>query len=165
MSDNAQLRPSEVYSAQEGKSPEKSAKKDSREVKEAVRVGKEALGTIESIESVEATGEVSEVSSAKKEGGMQGTISGMTYAQVKAALLQNMPTEREMVKQIETQIRQEIKVLHKRAMKMVAQKGSFFEINNIMKKVRELRGILAMLAKASYEALKTLWLRFVHGVM
>lgn len=166
MSDSSPLRPSEVYSAPEGKTPEKSAQqKESREVKEAVSAGKEAIEAIEGVESVEATGEVSEVNPSKKEGGNQGSISGMTYAQVKAALLNNIPVESKMRAQIKTEIEKEIKYLHKKAMKMVGQKENFFELNNVMKKIRELRGILAVLAKAGYDALKTLWLRFVHGVM
>lgn len=166
MSDGSQLRSSEVYAAPEGKTPEKSSKeKESREVKEAVSAGKEAIEAIEGVESVEATGKVSEVNSSRKEGGKQGMISGMTYAQVKAALLKSIPTEPEMRKQIETEIKKEIKYLHGKAMKMVGKRDNFFELNNVMKKIRELRGILAMLAKAGYEAMKTLWLRFVHGVM
>ncbi len=165
MSDSSQLRPSEVYSTPEGKTPEKSTQKESREVKEAVSAGKEALEAIEGIESVEATGEVSEVNSSRKDSGKQGMISGMTYAQVKAALLNNIPAESKMRMQIKTEIEKEIKYLHKKAMKMVGKRDNFFELNNVMKKIRELRGILAMLAKAGYEAMKTLWLRFVHGVM
>ncbi len=165
MADSQKIRPSEAYSPSEEKSSERSSQKESKEVKEAAASAKEAIGTIEGVESVEVTGEVSEVNSSKKEGGMQGTISGMTYAQVKAALLKNMPTEPEMRRQIEKEIKHEIKYLHAKAMKMVGKRDNFFELNNVMKKIRELRGILAMLAKAGYEAMKTLWLRFVHGIM
>jgi len=165
VSDGSQLKSSEVYSSPETSASEKPAQKESREVKEAVTAGKEAVEAIEGMESVEATGEVSEANSSRKEGGKQGMISGMTYAQVKAALLNNLPEESKMRGQIKTEIEKEIKYLHKKAMKMVGKKDNFFELNNVMKKIRELRGILAMIAKASYDALKTLWLRFVHGVM
>ncbi|PIZ76070.1 hypothetical protein COY05_02725 [Candidatus Peregrinibacteria bacterium CG_4_10_14_0_2_um_filter_38_24] len=169
MSDNAKIRPPESYSASpEAQSLEKSPQKDSREVKEAARGGKEALHAIEfgeSVESVGSNGEVSEANSSRKDAGSQGTISGMTYSQVKAALLNNIPVESKMRAQIKTEIEKEIKYLHKKAMKMVRKRDNFFELNNVMKKIRELKEILAMLAKAGYEAMKTLWLRFVHGVM
>ncbi|MDP2642592.1 MAG: hypothetical protein Q8P62_02005 [Candidatus Peregrinibacteria bacterium] len=171
MSDSAKIRQSESYSSPEAQSLEKSPQKDSREVKEAADRGKEALHAIESGESGESVesgvsnGEVSEANSSRKDAGSQGTISGMTYAQVKAALLNNIPVESKMRAQIKTEIEKEIKYLHKKAMKMVGKRDNFFELNNVMKKIRELKGILAMLAKAGYEAMKTLWLRFVHGVM
>jgi hypothetical protein len=169
VSEGSQIKPFESYSGPEGKSPEKVSQKDSREVKEAASKAKKAVGDIESVgdmEVAEGVGEISEIDSSRKEGGNQsGTISGMTYAQVRAALLERIPKEPEMRKQIESEIRKEIKYLHGKAMKMVGKKNTFFELNNVMKKIRELKGILAMIAKASYEALKSLWLRFVHGVM
>lgn len=129
-------------------------------------------------EAVSVNAEVSEKlgeSSEQSKGG-QGTKSqqddnaaatGQSSAQIKAHLLKNLPTEKEMKAQIEKEIKKEIRHLHKKALKMLASSGevNYFEMNNLVKKIRELKGILAILAKASVERLKTLWLRFVHGVM
>ncbi len=72
-----------------------------------------------------------------------------------------------MRKQIESEIKKEIGYLHNKAMKMVKQPGemNYFEMNNLMRKIRELKGILMMLVKSSVEGLKSLWLRYVHGIM
>jgi hypothetical protein len=72
-----------------------------------------------------------------------------------------------MLKEVKREIEKEIKYLHKRANKIVRKAGAVnaFELNNIVKKIRELRVLLLTLAKATLEAVKTLWVRFVHGVM
>ncbi len=126
-------------------------------------------------DGVDVMGKVSEtlsktVSEDKKGGSAaQGaySFSGMTPAQIRAHLLSNLPSEPAMKRQIEREIRKEVKYLHKKALKLMGSgsKVSYFEMSNILKKIRELKGILVMIAKASMEALKTLWLRFVHGIM
>jgi len=144
---------------------------DSKEIKRAA-VGKEAIAeAVDFDESVEVTGRVSEIvkdQSEQKGGGVAG--SGLTPVDaevIKAGLLKNIPTEKEMKKQIETEIKKEIKYLHKKAVKLMALPTgmSFFEMANLMKKIRELKGLLVQLIKSSLDNLKTLWLRFVHGVM
>lgn len=92
---------------------------------------------------------------------------GVDPAAIRAQLLKNIPPEPVMKKQIETEIRKEIKYLRKKALKMVRSPKNmdFFEMANILKKIRELKGLLATLLKSSLEHLKTLWLRFVHGIM
>ena len=144
----------------------------SREVDEAT-IGKEAYNeAIGMDESVEVTGKVSEVLTDAKEGD-KGVAAGsqksqaITPEQIRTNLLKNIPTENEMKKNIEKEIHREIKYLRKKAMKMLRNPSavSYFEMNNLMKKIRELKGILSTLIKASIEALKTLWLRFVHGVL
>lgn len=91
----------------------------------------------------------------------------LTPAQVKNVLLKKIPSERMVRREIEKEIEREIKYLHKKAVKMSRVSGSvnFFEMANILKKMRELREIMANLVKASFDSLKTLWLRFVHGMM
>lgn len=146
----------------------------SKEVREA-SVGqvayREALGFDE---SAETTGKVSEVLSDQKDVKGDGPAAGGATAQkvvdpeeIRAQLLKNLPSENVMKRQIEREIRKEVAYLHKKAMKMFAAPGgmSFFEMNNLVKKIRELKGLLAELLKASLESLKTLWLRFVHGVL
>lgn len=88
-------------------------------------------------------------------------------AAIRAQILKSMPTEDVMRKQVSHEIKKEIKYLHKKAMKMMRSPAeiSYFEMSNLMRKLRELRGLLSALLKASLENIKTLWLRFVHGVM
>lgn len=154
--------------------PSLGAKKEavSRGVEESkeVRTIREAVGYEE---AVETTGRVSEAvrKQAEQKGG--GMAAGAAQAQVidpakiRENLLKNLPNERVMRRQIESEIKKEIKYLHKKAVKLMAipNSMSFFEMANLMKKIRELKGILVKLVKSSLENLKTLWLRFVHGVM
>ncbi len=144
---------------------------DSKEIKRAA-VGKEALAeAVDYDESVETTGRVSEVikdQSEQKGGSVTGSgVTPIDSETIRADLLKNIPTEKEMKKQIESEIKKEIKYLHKKAVKLMAVPNSmsFFEMTNLMKKIRELKGLLVELLKASLDNLKTLWLRFVHGVM
>jgi hypothetical protein len=151
-------------------SPFKKAE-DNKEIKEAT-AGKEAIAeAVDFDESVETTGRVSEVikdQSEQKGGSATGSgVAPIDPEAIKAKLLKGIPTEKEMRKQIEGEIKKEIKYLHKKAIKLMAVPNgmSFFEMTNLMKKIRELKGLLIQLIKASLENLKTLWLRFVHGVM
>ena len=131
----------------------------------------EAVGELaEGMESVD--GKVSETmsESRKKASGAKDGKGGSKVvdpAVIRAQILKNIPTQAVMRKQVSKEIRKEIKYLHRKAMKMMTSPGevSYFEMSNLMKKVRELKGILATLAKATVENLKTLWLRFVHGVL
>lgn len=144
-----------------------------KEVKEAADVGKAAY--VEAVgldESLETTGKVSEVLKRSDEKSADGGATAKTAAKVdpaviRANLLKNLPSEAVMKKQIETEIKKEIAYLHRRAMKMMQLPGkvNYFEMNNLMKKIRELKGLLVELLKASIDGLKTLWLRFVHGIM
>ncbi len=145
----------------------------SKEVKEA-SVGKNAYREAVGFdEAAETTGKVSEVLQEQDEQKGDGTsISGSSArshdpAVIRANLLKNLPNEKVMKRQVEAEVKKEIDYLHKKAMKMFASPSrmSYFEMSNLMKKIRELKGILLTLAKASLDALKTLWLRFVHGIM
>ncbi len=145
---------------------------ESKEVRKAA-IGKEAIAeAVGYDESVAEMGEVSEV--AKERAEQKGAVAGVGAGGVaidpeaiRASLLKNLPNEKAMRKQIESEIKKEIKYLHNKAIKLMAVPGgmSFFEVANLMKKIRELKGILVELLKYSMENLKTLWLRFVHGVM
>jgi len=128
---------------------------------------------IELGESAEVQGEVSEVlkeQSEKKGDGLQskgGNFANLTPAQIKAKLLNEAPSQELMLSQVRKEIEKEIRYLHKRAQKIVRHPGniSAFELNNVVKKIRELRTLILSLAKATIDMVKTLWLRFVHGVM
>lgn len=174
MSNDIKNKPKEnVFS----ESPEKNSIKTSetsKEVKEA-SIGKNAYREAVGFdEAKETTGKVSEVlqeqGEQKGDGVSQaGGSSSKSHdpAVIRANLLKNLPDEKIMKRQIESEVKKEIDYLHKKAMKMFASPSrmSYFEMSNLMKKIRELKGILLTLAKASLDALKTLWLRFVHGIM
>lgn len=161
--------------------PRVSEVRDSKEVKDV----SEDIGVAASVETVDATGledsinvlgQVSETLRGKasenqgaSSGQAQSGQSGQSFdpAAIRAQLLKNLPTEPAMRRQIEKEVKKEIKYLHKKAAKLMRSTGSvnYFEMCNILKKIRELKGILMTLVKASLESMKTLWLRFVHGVM
>ena len=155
--------------------PKNSERMDSKEVKKA-SVAREAVNTVEGAEitseAAEAVNErisesISKSKDQKGDGFAAGTAQPFDPAQIKAQLLSNLPTEKAMKKQIEREIKKEIKYLHRKAIKMIGNPAgmSFFEMANVLRKIRELRGLLMKLAKASLDALKTLWLRFVHGIV
>lgn len=138
--------------------------RDSEEIRKA-GVGREAIQEAAGYEeSIETTGKVSEIVKGQSE---QKGFTPIDPDTIRANLLKNIPSEKLMRKQIESEIKKEIKYLHKKALKLMAVPNgmSFFEMANLMKKIRELKGLLVQLVKASMENLKTLWLRFVHGVM
>jgi len=93
--------------------------------------------------------------------------SGQTAAQIKQSLLRNAPSEEKMRREIASEIRNEIWWLQKRSffISLGIRQGSAFEINNIVRKIRELRSLLSQLASLALEMLKAIWLRFVHGVL
>jgi hypothetical protein len=128
----------------------------------------EVLGNEESVETADKVSEtMSEDRSVKGEGGMKAKKDKkQTAAQIKADLLKNIPSEKEMKALVKKEIKKEIKYLRKKAMRMLrSNEVSYYEMSNLMKKIRELRNILSSLLKLSVEAMKTLWLRFVHGLM
>lgn len=132
----------------------------------------EALGKLaEGMESVD--GKVAEALGEDRSKMGDNKTGGFAYRQkvdpaaIRAQLLQNIPDQKAMMMQVSKEIHKEIKYLHKKAMKMMRTPGevNYFEMSNLMKKLRELKGILADLFRASLETLKTLWLRFVHGLL
>jgi len=151
-------------------SHEEHERHDFKEIKETKDKFASVDSGIDDTESAEsADGNVSETSGdgkdLKGDAASAGTAS-YDPAKIKAALLKNLPVPDVMKAQIKKEIEEEIKYLHGKAMKMMrSQNVSYFEMSNIMKKIRDLKGILMQLAKASAESLKNLWLRFVHGIM
>lgn len=172
------------------KSPEKDTspsredvrKFDSGETRESLpkqpfeSTSSKAVEYIDLGESAEVSGEVSEVLREQSEQKSDGVfakksrgrdLKRMTAAQIKSHLLKKAPPQSVIIKQVKREIEKEINYLNKRARKIVRKPGAVnaFELNNVVKKIRELKELLLTLVKASSDALKTLWLRFVHGVM
>ncbi len=168
---NESPRESEVPSKPKENIPQRNEELESLKAEGREAVQQADIGA-EDQEGVEAMGNVGENTTSKKDKKGDGVKGGSTSSavdpkQIKAQLLKNLPTEKEMRKSIEKEIKKEIKYLHKKATKMMYSPGDmdFFEMNNLMKKIRELKNLLVTLAKISVDRLKTLWLRFVHGVM
>jgi hypothetical protein len=149
---------------------------DSKEIKDVSALGKSAY--VEAVgmdETVETTGQVSEVLSSTREQQGDGGSGGQAKKddgsvdpeELKAKLLKNLPHQRVMKRQIEKEIKKEINYLHGKAMAMVRspKEMNYFEMNNIVGKIRELRKLLKSIVKASFEAVKGVWLRYVHGIM
>lgn len=90
----------------------------------------------------------------------------LTAQQLRDKLLASLPSERKMKAEIASQIKREVSDLQSKAKTMVYFSGSvnYFELNNILAKIRELTDILYSLVKATFEMIKNLWLRFVHGI-
>lgn len=63
--------------------------------------------------------------------------------------------------QVQTALIKEENKLMKQA-KKYSRKGDFFNLNKVLAKIREIRFVLYDLAKATYEVLKNLWLKYVH---
>jgi hypothetical protein len=86
-----------------------------------------------------------------------------SIAAVKERLLERLPRERVMKREIKSTVDNEIQSLFKNA-KKAERSGNIFLLNNIVAKIRELKNLLANLAYITYEALKNLWLKIVHGI-
>jgi len=156
---------SEKPSEKLGKSPEE------KEFKEAVQA-REAVESVAMAEGAEAMGHVSEGIGEDKSkdvgaGQAAAATDDNTPAAIKERLLENLPAMEAMKSQIEKEIKKEIDYLHNKAMRMSRTPGdvNYYEYSNILKKIRELKRILGKILKAPLEALKTLWLRYVHGIM
>lgn len=131
------------------------------------------LDTVSTLGNVsEVLGEATEVS---KGGGQKksrindedNTVDSNTNLNaLKEKYLSEMPAQDKAIKEIEFEIRKEIKGLEKRIKQLSKSKSpsSFFELVNVVKKVRELKGVLSSLFKASFDTVKALYLRFKHGI-
>jgi len=131
---------------------------------------KEGIQGIE--DTIETSGEVAEVMSDSTREDKAGSAKAKaakrnsSIAEIKARLLEKMPSEAVMKKQVTNEIKKEVKYLHNKAMGIFSPKNlTPFEMSNLMKRIRELKGLLLSLVKMSLENVKTLWLRFVHGIM
>ena len=130
-------------------------------------------GTVENIlgpsraPSEKASEKTSENGSGSVGVGNSSSSTSLSSEQLRETLLQRAPDVPVMRREIERAIEKEIADLHNRAMKLMKSSGKvdFFELNNIARRIRELKKLLSTLVKASVDKVKTLWLRYVHGIM
>jgi len=128
------------------------------------------------IDAVETSGRVSEAlsesggkrpsSMSSKGAGSSGTGNKRKLSNSKS-LLAGAPSVSVMKRQVEREIRHEIDLLHRRAKKLMRSSSptSFFELATVARKIRSLKKMLSSLVKSSVNKVKTLWLRYVHGIM
>lgn len=129
----------------------------------------------ENVNGIETGGEVksrlseivSELPPEQKQASQGGThkTHKLTPAQMRERLLANLPTEKHMKEEISVEIEKEVEELKSKAKSMkFFGPANYFEMNNVMAKIHELNDILASLVTATFEMIKSLWLRFVHGI-
>lgn len=94
----------------------------------------------------------------------QQQARAMTAQERLEHLQKHLPPRNKMEKEVRAEIKKQIRSLEKEA-KKVLYKRNFHLLNNIYLKICELTGILAQLAQETFEYLKSLWLRFVHGIV
>ena len=152
------------------KSSEKSEQtKADREVKQKVleTSGIEDAETQEGMES--GLGKVSESATEDKSyapaAGGQKSYSADEIEAIRAKLLAALPPQEVMIKQIRNKLYKQEKVLNKR-MKKLQKKSHIhaFELNIVVAQLRKVREYFSTLAHATYELIKHLWLKIVHGV-
>lgn len=138
----------------------------SKKAKEALKTEAEGIEGAEGIEFSE--GKISEAAGEDKAHAPlagAGKYSADEIEAIRAKLLAALPPQAVMIRQIRKKLYKEERVLTKRMKKF--QKKSHkhaYALTIIIAKLRKIREYLAMLAYATYEVIKNLWLKIVHGV-
>jgi hypothetical protein len=134
----------------------------SPDIQRGVEIGLEGIGLDEMGEVSEQEGDVSDGDL----GGSKQVTGGQAIVDAREELLKNLPSQRMMILQIRKEIRKEIDVLNGKCKKILrsSKNPNYSEINNLVRKIRELKGILFALLRGSVDSLKALWLRYVHKI-
>ena len=156
---------------------EKSGSSEHAEHQEDLGVNVDASGILDSMdhaeEGVEAMGNVAEGSEQLGEnrratgGKFQKFKKQLTDEEAKALkdkLLAAPPKKRQMVQEIRHHIHEEIQDLQKQARKQ-RRSGSYHDLVLSLRRIRELKGILARLFYATADTIKSIWLKVVHGIV
>lgn len=152
--------------------PEREKPETAREIKkkasEVLHV--ESAETMEGAETSEfVEGKVSEVTAEDKAYAPAASGKRAYTADeieiIRAKLLAALPPQEMMIKQIRRKLYREEKVLTKRMNKLRKKSHTrAFELTIVVAQLRKLREYFSMLAHATYEMIKHLWLKIVHGV-
>ncbi|MBI5413143.1 hypothetical protein HZA42_02215 [Candidatus Peregrinibacteria bacterium] len=175
MADNLKEKPgsrTESDESKENRAPSRDKPVQARETKEKASkvLRSESVEANEGQEDVEnGDGRVSEsVSEDKNRASVAGGKKAYTADEIeaiRAKLLAALPPQEVMIKQIRRKLYKEEKVLTKRMHKM--QKSSHtnaFHLTIVVSQLRKVREYFYVLASATYEMVKHLWLKIVHGV-
>jgi hypothetical protein len=159
--DNKITGPESKESAQPIKQQER-REQETREVREA-KISVDIQGIPEEAET--GAERVSEKVGEKKEryDGSGATTTGGQQAQQIKKKLPPLPSAKTMKVQVETELKKEIKQLHKKIKKVMKKPGNFeaHQLNTLTAQLRKLKELLSSLAYATTEAIKDMWMRFV----
>lgn len=124
---------------------------------------------VEGAEGVELSeGRVSEVSTEDK--AQAPATSGKAHSAdqieaIRAKLLAALPPQDVMIREIRKKLYKSEKVLTKRMNKLQKKAHlNAFHLTIVVAQIRKIKEYFAMLAHATYEIVKHLWLKIVHGV-
>lgn len=114
-------------------------------------------------------GKVSEVAGEDKayapQAGGQKTYTVDEIEAIRAKLLAALPPQEIMIRQIRRKLYREEKVLTQRMNKLRKKSHTHaFQLTLVVTQLRRIREYFSMLAHATYEMIKHLWLKIVHGV-
>ena len=118
----------------------------SPDIQRGVEKGLEGVGLDSMGEVSEQAGDVSDGDLG--DGGKQVT-GGQSIADAKNKLLKDLPSQRVMIAGIRREIRKEINHLNGKCKKILrsSKTPNYSEINNLVRKIRELKGILSALLR------------------
>lgn len=143
------------------------------ETREIKQKASEVLGASESVEGQEGVelseGKVAESASEDK-AHAPAAKGGKTYSAdeieaIRAKLLAALPPQEVMIREIRKKLVKEEKVLTKRMKKLQKRAHTHaFQLTIVVAQLRKIREFFSMLAHATYEMVKHLWLKIVHGV-
>lgn len=136
---------------------------------------REAFGVLNessdsSEDGAESLGHVSEKSSEGKESkGDSATTSkgddgSAAVASVRQQIINSKPTKKQMLNDIHKHFKKEQKMLHKKLIRC-ARREDWHEYTGAMARLRQIRDMLSNLVHATYDALKNVWLKVVHGIV
>lgn len=147
-----------------------------KEIQEAREVKESAGEIVKTIESREGMGvaEIVEGKIAEKAKEGKKVVPAGSFPAVRTAdeieairtkLLQNLPSQEIMVKQIKRKLKVDERALTKQ-FKKIRKMGhkAAYQLNIVVAKLRKVREYLAILANATFEVIKQLWLKIVHDV-
>lgn len=144
-----------------------------RESKDIQKGASDVLKNGESDEGSEdsesADGNVSENASDDKskagQGGGKKKYTDDEIEAIRAKLLASAPPHEMMVKEIRKKLFKEEHQLEKECSKYLARADkNAYELSVVVRKMRQVKAYLAIIAHATYEMVKHLWLKIVHGV-
>ena len=136
--------------------------------------GAKVAETVEGLDVMTGAEKVSEVKEkASEQKPVQKTQTGTkqqakkttaeSEAAIKERLLKKLPAPVIMKHQIKHELNKEVSKLKSQA-RQANRKGAAYELNKIVARLRELKELISSLAHATYEYIRNLWLKVVHGI-
>lgn len=129
----------------------------------------------DNLENAEVRNVVSEITSESvgEEGGTGTTQSAAqaasqaqraAFEQRKKELIASQPPAPKMVHEINVKLHQEVKKL-KSEERQYRWSSDFHNLGKVIARLREINEIVGTIAHATYEVLKKIWLKVVHGIV